>query len=101
SPFREPGIAVLDDIALPPGNEIPLFDKNAERLRVESTGLVDGSHLDVDNRTRLKGLRGVMYYDRGDFTLLMGDHAGVEVIGGALPAAVPAPGPGQVRIGSY
>ncbi|KFN50239.1 lamin tail domain-containing protein [Arenimonas composti] len=101
SPFREPGIAVLDDIALPPGNEIPLFDKNAERLRIESTGLVDGSHLDVDNRTRLKGLRGVMYYDRGDFTLLMGDHAGVEVIGGALPAAVPAPGPGQVRIGSY
>lgn len=100
-PAREPGVAVLDAVPLPPEKSIPLFDKNPERLRVESTGLVGGTALDLDAGTLLQGMEGVMYYDRGDFTLLIGDAAGVVTSGGAFVSAVPAPAAGSVRIGSY
>lgn len=100
-PAREPGVAVLDAVPLPPEKSIPLFDKNPERLRVESTGLVGGTALDLDAGTTLQGLEGVMYYDRGDFTLLIGDASGVVTSGGAFVSAVPAPAAGSVRIGSY
>jgi predicted extracellular nuclease len=46
-------------------------------------------------------MAGVMYYDRGDFTLLLGDNSGIVATGGAFVSAVPAAGPGAVRIGSY
>lgn len=100
-PAREPGVAVLDAVPLPPEKSIPLFDKNPERLRVESTGLVGGTALDLDAGTLLQGMEGVMYYDRGDFTLLIGDAGGVVTSGGAFVSAVPAPAAGSVRIGSY
>jgi len=100
-PAREPGVAVLDAVPLPPEKSIPLFDKNPERLRVESTGLVGGTARDFDAGTTLQGMEGVMYYDRGDFTLLLGDSSGVIANGGAFVSAVPAPAAGSVRIGSY
>ncbi|WP_194163164.1 lamin tail domain-containing protein [Arenimonas daejeonensis] len=50
-PAREPGIAALDAVPLPPGNNIPVFDRNPERLRVESRGLEDGTALYVDAGT--------------------------------------------------
>ncbi|ODS64119.1 MAG: hypothetical protein ABS41_03675 [Arenimonas sp. SCN 70-307] len=100
-PAREPGVAVLDAVPLPPGKSIPLFDKNPERLRVESTGLVGGTARDFDAGTTLQGMEGVMYYDRGDFTLLIGDSSGVIASGGAFVSAVPVPAAGSVRIGSY
>ncbi|MDX5465972.1 MAG: hypothetical protein LPJ99_03805, partial [Cyclobacteriaceae bacterium] len=100
-PAREPGVAALDAVPLPPEKSIPLFDKNPERLRVESTGLEGGTALNVDAGTELQGMEGVMYYDRGDFTLLLGDHGGVSASGGAFVAAVPAPAEGAVRVASY
>jgi uncharacterized protein len=87
-PFREPGIAVLD--AVPRPDSIPLFDMNPERLRVESIGLEDGLPLDVDNGSAIDGLRGVMYYDRGDFSLLLDPTAALAISGGAAPLPAPA-----------
>jgi predicted extracellular nuclease len=100
-PAREPGIAALDAVPLPPGNNIPVFDRNPERLRVESLGLEAGTALNLDAGTQLQGMAGVMYYDRGDFTLLLGDNSGIVATGGAFVSAVPAPASGAVRIGSY
>ena len=100
-PAREPGIAALDAVPLPAGNHIPRFDRNPERLRVESTGLEGGTALNVDNGTLIEGMQGVMYYDRGDSTLLIGDNSTLALSGGAYVAAVPAAGEGAVRIGSY
>lgn len=99
-PFREPGIGALDAVPLPPGNAIPRFDLNPERLRVESTGLVGGTHLFLDAGTTVENLQGVMYYDRGDFTLLMGDNASVVATGGATPRGAEAT-PGAIRVASY
>ena len=62
-PVREPGIGMLDAVPLPAGNAIPHFDLNPERLRVESTGLVGGTPLFVDDGTEVDGMSGVMYYD--------------------------------------
>ncbi len=100
-PAREPGIAALDAVPLPVGNTIPRFDRNHERLRVESVGLEGAIALNVDNGTRLENLEGILYYDRGDFTLLLGDRTNLVVSGGANIAAVPTAGPGSLRIGSF
>ncbi|HEU0152443.1 MAG TPA: lamin tail domain-containing protein [Arenimonas sp.] len=100
-PAREPGIAALDAVPLPPENNIPVFDRNPERLRVESTGLEAGTALNLDAGTQLQGMAGVMYYDRGDFSLLLGDNSGIVASGGAFVAAVPAAPVGAVRVGSY
>lgn len=100
-PEREPGIAALDAVPLPPGNNIPVFDRNPERLRVESTGLAGGTALNVDAGTRVEGMEGILYYDRGDFTLLIGDNSGLAISGGAQIAAVPVAEEGAVRVGSY
>ena len=102
-PAREPGVAALDAVPLPPEKAIPLFDRNPERLRVESRGLADApeSNLNLDAGAVVEGLSGILYYDRGDFTLLMGERSGVSHDGGALVRAVPAAGAGAVRVGSY
>lgn len=100
-PAREPGIAALDAVPLPVGNSIPRFDRNTERLRVESLGLEGGIALNVDNGTRLGNLEGILYYDRGDFTLLLGDRTNLVISGGANIAAVPTAGPASLRIGSF
>lgn len=100
-PAREPGIAVLDAVPLPPGNAIPRFDRNPERLRVESRGLAGGTALNVDAGSVVEGMAGILYYDRGDFTLLLGPNDGVAVSGGALVSAVPAAEEGAVRIASF
>lgn len=102
-PVREPGIAALDAVPLPDGNAIPRFDKNPERLRVEGRGLSDApaNDLSVDAGTVLQGLRGVMYYEDGDFTLLTGDRTGLTSNGGAQISPVPAPADGAIRIASF
>jgi len=102
-PAREPGIAALDVVPLPPGNNIPVFDKNPERLRVEGRGLADApaSDLFVDAGVELQGLAGVMYYEEGDFTVLMGDRGGLVESGGADIGALPLPADGAVRIASF
>lgn len=100
-PVREPGIAVLDTVPLPVDNTIPRFDRNPERLRVESAGLEGLTPVYFDAGTRLTNLTGIMYYDRGDFTLLLDNPNSLTASGGALPAAVPATEPGSLRIGSY
>jgi predicted extracellular nuclease len=100
-PFREPGIAALDAVPLPPGNTIVRFDRNPERLRVESTGLAGGLPFYVDAGTTVDGMTGVMYYDRGDFTLLIGDSSGLVTSGGGTVRAVPVADPDGFRIGSY
>lgn len=100
-PYREPGIAALDAVPLPAGNSIVRFDRNPERLRVESTGLAGGLPYYVDAGTLVDGMAGVMYYDRGDFTLLIGDSSGLVASGGGDVRAVPVADPDGFRIGSY
>ena len=100
-PYREPGIAALDAVPLPAGNTIVRFDRNPERLRVESTGLAGGLPYYVDVGTTVDGMSGVMYYDRGDFTLLIGDNSGLVASGGGTVRAVPVADPDGFRIGSY
>ncbi|WP_146908225.1 endonuclease/exonuclease/phosphatase family protein [Arenimonas daejeonensis] len=46
-------------------------------------------------------MEGILYYDRGDFTLLIGDNSGLAISGGAQIAAVPVAEEGAIRIGSY
>lgn len=100
-PAREPGIAVLDAVPLPPEKAIPLFDRNPERLRVESTGLGRPAQFH-DTGTRLPRMEGILYYDHGDFTLLFDSMATARAL---VPenrlAAAPRPQPGAIRIAGF
>jgi uncharacterized protein len=89
-PFREPGVAELDAVPLPAEKSIPTFDMNPERLRVESLGLLGASFQQVDNGSLIEGMSGIMYYDRGDFSLLLPAEAGLAINGGAAPLPAPA-----------
>jgi uncharacterized protein len=100
-PFREPGIAELDAVPLPEGHQIPRFDMNPERLRVESTGLADSLAVDVDADSQLAGMHGVMYYDRGDFTLLLDPAAELAISGGAAPLPAPARPADAIAIAAF
>lgn len=101
-PAREPGVALLDAVPLPQDKDIPRFDRNPERLRVESTGLEGGAALYFDAGTRLPRMDGVLYYDRGDFTLLLSSISAQRPMIPALRvAAVPTPESGTLRIASY
>ena len=101
-PFREPGIAVLDEVPLPPEFDIPRWDRNPERLRVESTGLEGGMPLFLDTGVVVENLNGVMYFDRNDFTLLIGDLPELTLAGGgAVPAPLMAAAAEVVSIASF
>ncbi len=100
-PFREPGIAVLDAVPLPAELDAPRFDMNPERLRVESTGLLGALPLSVDNGATVSGLAGIMYYDRGDFTLLRDADAVVQIDGGLLPVAAPAADANTISVAGF
>lgn len=101
-PFREPGIAVLDTVPIPPGLSIPSWDRNPERLRVESTGLADGTPLFVDVGYVVENLTGVMYFDRDDFTLLLGELPDLEIARrGLIPAALPPSAHDEISIVSF
>jgi cysteine-rich repeat protein len=84
-PFREPGIAALDNVAPTAGKTPPVFDTNAERLRIDSRGQLGGIALGVDVGDRVRGLAGVL--DDGDsgYRVLTDPAAKFAVIAGARP----------------
>src|SRR5690606_36756594 len=49
----------------------------------------------------IDGLAGVMYYDRGDFTLLQEPSAALAIGGGALPVAAPAADPNAISVAGF
>jgi hypothetical protein len=69
-PFREAGIHLLDPESIPAGKTPPIWDMNAEILRVDSTAL--GGTLrdpDVGSESWISVVA-IMHYDGGRYTLL-------------------------------
>jgi predicted extracellular nuclease len=69
-PFREPGIGVLDVIAIPADKNPPRFDTNQERLMVRSRGQIGALPVSVDTGANVAGLFGVLDYFSGTWALL-------------------------------
>ncbi|BCT91906.1 nuclease [Lysobacter helvus] len=88
TPFREPGIGVLDTIAIPAGKTPPRFDTNQERLMVRSRGQVGALPIAVDDEATIGNLEGVLDYFDGTWALLPDANKVPVVAGGKVPTAV-------------
>ncbi|MCB1009261.1 MAG: nuclease [Acidobacteria bacterium] len=103
-PLREAGVQLPDDLATilggaPPAN-IPRFDTNPERIRVDSDAL--GNVLvDVRAGATVAGLVGPLDYAFRTFSLLPDAGAVLVPSGGATPTAASTPTDGEITVASY
>jgi hypothetical protein len=90
-PFREPGLAAPD--APPPGSppNIPVFDANPERLRVDSDGQTGGTRLTLTAGVTVSNIVGPLDYGARTYTIL--PDAATPPTATANGAFQPAPTP--------
>ena len=86
-PFREPGVNISDP--LPPGSpaNVPRFDENPERLRVDSDGQPGTTAVDVNAGTIIANVTGPLDYQFRTYTIL----PDATLTPGPQPGSVPAP----------
>jgi uncharacterized repeat protein (TIGR01451 family) len=89
-PFREAGIPVLDP--LPPGapSDVPRFDENTERIRVDSRGQEGAATVEVSSGAVLTGITGVIDFAFRAYTLLPDPGTAHDTVGAAVPVRAPA-----------
>jgi predicted extracellular nuclease len=103
TPFREPGIGVMDAIAIPAGKNPPRFDTNQERLMVRSRGQVGATAIAVDNESTVEDLQGVLDYFGGTWAMLPDTAKPPTIIPGTgiQPSAVPDAKYDEATIGGF
>jgi uncharacterized protein len=100
-PFREPGIQIPDP--LPPGSpaNVPRFDGNPERLRIESGAQIGSTRLEVTSGASITNVTGVLDFSFRTYSILT-DPAPVPAVTGNLSAQpVPDPAPDQLTVASF
>ena len=100
-PFREAGIAISDHVPAPNPPNVPRFDENPERIRVDSDAQPGTTAIDVPAGTVITNVTGPLDYSFRTYTIL--PDAATPPIVGALPAAtaVPAPTATELTIASF
>jgi hypothetical protein len=100
-PFREPGVDALDAIGLGLSPTIPIFDTNAERIRVDSDGLVGSPKIEVSTGAVVTNLTGPLDFGFRTYTILPEASPAPGVTGGMAAEAVPEPSGVEYTIGSF
>lgn len=90
-PFREPGINVSDPIPPPMPLNVPRFDENPERLRVDSDAQPPASAINVTTGTVISNIIGPLDYAFRTYTIL--PDPGTPPVVGTLAVATPVPDP--------
>ncbi len=102
-PFREPGVEVgypvLPCAATPAPCDIPRFDGNPERLRVDSDALDGTTKADVSTGAVMTNVTGPLDYAFRTFTIL--PETPLAPVGGLTATAVPVAGPNQFTVASF
>ena len=90
-PFREPGLQVPDPVPtpVPSPDNIPRFDANPERLRVDTDGQTGAIAIDVSTGAVLTNVIGPLDYGFRTYTILPDAATPPSVTGGSTPRAVP------------
>jgi predicted extracellular nuclease len=101
TPFREPGLDVLDAIPVPADKNPPRFDHNPERLMVRSYQQIGAHPLSVDDGAQVDGLVGVLDYYDADWALLPDAATPPTVSGGMAPQPVADADYEDVTIGGF
>jgi uncharacterized protein len=106
-PFREPGIEVPDPVPTPapsgtPPPNVPRFDANPERLRVDSDAQPGSTALEVSTGAVITNITGPLDYAFRTYTILP-DPVPVPGVSGGIPAAIPVPTPtaSEFTVGSF
>jgi len=104
-PRREAGVQLPDDLATllggPPPANVPRFDTNPERLRVDTDAIRNGGVLDVRAGATVPDLVGPLDYALRTFTIVPDAGVVLQASGGASPTAAALPGPGDITVASY
>ena len=99
-PFREPGIQISDPLPAGSPANIPRFDSNPERLRVDS-GQPGSTVLDVTAGTTLTGLLGPLDFGFRTYTILT-DPSPVPTAGPNVSfTGVPVPLTSELTVASF
>jgi hypothetical protein len=101
-PFREPGVEV-PDAGLPAGApaNVPHFDLNPERLRVNSWGQIGSTPIDVTSGALVSNLVGVLDYAYRTWTILP-DVSTPPLVSGLVTATpVPVPDANEFTVASF
>jgi hypothetical protein len=100
-PFREPGIAISDPVPAPNPPNVPRFDENPERIRVDSDAQPGTTAIDVTAGTVITNIMGPLDYAFRCYTI--DPEAATPPVVGAQPGSVPVPTPtaDEVTVASF
>ena len=102
-PFREPGLQVPDPVPTPapsPDN-IPRFDANPERLRVDTDGQTGATAIDVSTGAILTNVVGPLDYGFRTYTIIPDAATPPSVTANALPRPVPKQTFNELTVASF
>jgi predicted extracellular nuclease len=100
-PFREIGLEILNPLPAGAPANIPRFDLNPERIRVNSFGQTGGAAIDVTTDATVTNLVGVLDYATRVYTILPDPAAPPAVMGNISAIPVPAPASAQMTVASF
>jgi uncharacterized repeat protein (TIGR01451 family) len=102
-PFREPGIEVPDPFPTPTPNpnNIPRFDANPERLRVDSDAQPGTTAINVTAGATVTNITGPVDYSFRTYTILPDAATPPAFSGNVSATPVPVPGAGEFTVASF
>lgn len=100
-PFREPGLEILNQLPTGAPANIPRFDLNPERIRINSFGQTGGTAIDVTTDATVANLVGVLDYGFRVYSILPDPSAPPIVSGNLSAVPVPAPLASQMTVASF
>jgi predicted extracellular nuclease len=96
-PFIEPGIPATSSVPPPNPANVPRFDTNPERLRVDSAAQAGSVALEVTSGAVVSNVTGVLDYTFSTYTILP-DTATPPTVTGNIVAAAPLPTPTTTQL---
>jgi uncharacterized protein len=100
-PFREPGIEVPDPLPAGAPANVPRFDANPERIRVNTRGQVGGAALEVTAGVTVTNITGPLDYSFRTYTILTDPATPPAATANASATPAPAPAADELTIASF
>jgi uncharacterized protein len=100
-PFREAGINISDPVPAPNPVNVPRFDENPERIRIDSDAQPGTTTINVTTGTIVSNITGPLDYAFRTYTILP-DAATPPVVGSnAVATPAPIPADGEFTVASF